>query len=416
VSMAGILDAPIVDKVFRQGTHRAAAPEQTLSRLQPLLPVMGITRVSDVTGLDCIGVPVAMACRPNARSLAVSQGKGLDLLAAKVSAIMEAAESWHAERIIQPLILATVNELRYTKRIIDVAALPRRSGGALHDDLRILWIEGRDARSGEPIWLPFEVVHTNFSLPLATSSGALLASSNGLASGTHLIEAVSHAICEVVERDAVTLWRALDANQRERRRVDLRTVDDEGCRSVLERFASAGVSVAVWDATSDIGLPVFRCAIADTNPNPMRSHLPGIGCGCHPARAVAMLRALTEAAQARLTLITGARDDMGVAHYVRSRDPAAQQRLQAEMRPGPGPRAFGAAPTFDGATINDDVRWELTKLEAVGIEQVVIVDLTKDRLQIPVARVVIPHLEGVSDAPGYRPGARLVRVLQEPRA
>ena len=127
-----------------------------------------------MTGLDYIGVPVAMACRPNARSLAVSPGKGLDLLAAKVSAAMEATEGWHAERVLSPLILGSINELRYTKRIVDPASLPRRAGGVLHDNLRMLWIEGRDLSSDAPVWLPFEVVHTKLPLPLPTSSGALL--------------------------------------------------------------------------------------------------------------------------------------------------------------------------------------------------------------------------------------------------
>lgn len=60
---------------------------------------MGITRVADVTGLDRIGIPVVMVCRPNARSLAVSQGKGIDIEAATVSGLMESVELYHAEHI-----------------------------------------------------------------------------------------------------------------------------------------------------------------------------------------------------------------------------------------------------------------------------------------------------------------------------
>jgi ribosomal protein S12 methylthiotransferase accessory factor YcaO len=30
-----------------------------------LAPVMGITRVANVTGLDSVGIPVVMVCRPN---------------------------------------------------------------------------------------------------------------------------------------------------------------------------------------------------------------------------------------------------------------------------------------------------------------------------------------------------------------
>src|SRR6185369_12862760 len=120
-----------VPKSFLKGTHRTAAPEATLARARALMPLVGVTRVADVTGLDCIGVPVAMAYRPNARSLAVSPGKGLDLAAAKASAVMESIEGWHAERIHRPLLLASYNELRFERRVIDVGGLPRCAAGGL---------------------------------------------------------------------------------------------------------------------------------------------------------------------------------------------------------------------------------------------------------------------------------------------
>ena len=64
---------------------------------------MGITRVAVLTGLDVIGIPVAAAVRPNSRSVAVHQGKGVTLDAAKASAVMEAVECFHAENIALPL-------------------------------------------------------------------------------------------------------------------------------------------------------------------------------------------------------------------------------------------------------------------------------------------------------------------------
>ena len=72
-------------KAYRHGTHRTVDPASTLARVQPYLAHTGITRIANVTGLDRIGVPVVMVCRPNSRSLAVSQGKGLTLDAAKAS-------------------------------------------------------------------------------------------------------------------------------------------------------------------------------------------------------------------------------------------------------------------------------------------------------------------------------------------
>ena len=51
-------------KVLRRGTHRSASLDDTLKRALPLAPVMGITRVANVTGLDSVGIPVVMVCRP----------------------------------------------------------------------------------------------------------------------------------------------------------------------------------------------------------------------------------------------------------------------------------------------------------------------------------------------------------------
>ena len=218
----------------------------------------GITRVATVTGLDTIGIPVVAVYRPNSRSLAVFQGKGLDLDAARASGVMEAIESYHAEHVTAPLRLASWNELQTSATVVNVSALPRLSVSTFHPDRQTLWIEGRDLATDAPTWLPYEMVHSNFSLPLPTGSGSFVMSSNGLASGNHPLEATSHAICELVERDANALWSAGGGAARHDLRLDLRTVDDDDCQQILERLRRAGVAVAVWNTTSDVGLAAFR--------------------------------------------------------------------------------------------------------------------------------------------------------------
>src|SRR5215470_6099684 len=149
-------------KCFRDGTHRTVSPDATVVRLQPLLPAFGITRVANVTGLDRIGVPVVMVCRPNSRSIAVSQGKGLTLAAAKASGIMEAAEGFHAERIEQPLRLGSSGDLQRVLRLVDTDRLPLRRESRWHSDPQILWIEAVDLISDERVWVPYEMVHANY--------------------------------------------------------------------------------------------------------------------------------------------------------------------------------------------------------------------------------------------------------------
>ena len=166
-------EAP-TEKGFKQGTHRIFAPEKTVVRVQGLFGLLGITRVANVTGLDSIGIPVVMVVRPNSRALAVSQGKGPNLAAAKASGVMESIESYHAERIQLPLLLASYNELRFSHPLVDLAALPRPAGNGFHENERILWIEGAELLSGEPRWLPFETVHQDFRIPSPAGSGNFL--------------------------------------------------------------------------------------------------------------------------------------------------------------------------------------------------------------------------------------------------
>ncbi len=299
------MSAAAAVKRYRGGTHRVWSPEETVARVRHLFPILGITRVADVTGLDTVGIPVVMVCRPNARSLSVSQGKGVDLGCARASGVMEAVELYHGEHVTLPLKLATHNELRYTHEVLDLAGLARASVSRFHHNARLLWIEGRDLHDGRAVWLPFEVVHTDYTLPLPTGSGAFLMSSSGLASGNHPLEAVSHALCELVEHDATTLWHCLDAPARRATRLDLDSVDDPACRELIDRYRRAGVTALVFETTSDLGVASFLCTVVDAAADPSRPVPAAGGLGCHPAREIALARALTEAAQSRLTLIAG---------------------------------------------------------------------------------------------------------------
>jgi YcaO-like protein with predicted kinase domain len=393
------LKRPSARKTFHAGTHRTLPPEETLIRGLRFAPIMGITRIANVTGLDTVGVPVVTVIRPNSRSVSVSQGKGLDLPAAKASGLMESVETYHAETITLPLRLASYEELRYSLCLVEVGELPVTSTEGLHPNLRILWCEGRDLLNEESVFVPYDLVHTDYTWPKPAGSGCFACSSNGLASGNHLLEAISHGICEVVERDATTLWRFRDHVARESYGVDLATVDDPACSQVIEKFERAGLAVRVWETTTDIGIAAFACEIRDREFDAMRPIPPASGMGCHPARSIALLRALTEAAQSRLTLITGSRDDLDPERYTQRTVPDKEQMTSATRR-------FGGAPSWDSDTFDEDLDWELERLRGAGVSRVIVVDLTKDVFKLPVARVIIPGLEGHHRVPGYLPGKR----------
>lgn len=370
-------------KAHTRGTHRSRSPAETLRALQPSLPAMGITRIANVTGLDRIGIPVCMACRPNSRSLSVAQGKGIDLDAAKASALMESVEGFHAENVCLPLQLGSRREMQRRLPIVDVDLLPRPPGSAYHSNLPLLWVEGLDLLRDEAAWVPFQLVHTNFhgTGPLRIEATSFLMSTNGLAAGNHRLEALSHALCEIVERHSCHQFLALPAAEQQRRLLDLDSIDDEDARALLARFRRAGVAVALWDATGTAGLPVFRCQIADAAPDPGWHHAPAGGYGCHPARPVALLRALTEAAQSRLTAIAGSRDDILHEAY----DPRP-----CPPPPGPGRHRFQAVPAGLIGSFEEDVAFELAALGRAGFASAVAVDLSLPGIDAAVVRVVVP--------------------------
>jgi len=390
-------------KRYRKDTHRAVPPSETLERVWPLLPRMGITRVANVTGLDRIGIPVVMVTRPNSRSVSVAQGKGLTLETAKASGVMEAIETWHAERITLPLRYSSLADISADSAAADVARLPWLRGARFTDRTRILWIAGRDLAAGTPAWVPFEMVHTDYTRPSAPGHGCFPSSSNGLASGNSVIEATCHALCELIERDATSVWHHLPAEARGRTRVRPDTVDDPACAEVIGRIEAAGIELAVWETTTDVGVAAFRAVIAE--PVTQQGHI-GIGDGCHPNRGIALLRALTEAVQTRMTYISGARDDMTPDEFTPEALASKGCFVRAMLDQGRPGRDFAEAPNRDAETFEDDLGWLMARLEGAGCGQVLAVDLTQPGIGISVVRAVVPGLEAPHDDDGYVPGER----------
>lgn len=394
-------------KQLREGAHRALALGETIARARAVAPRIGLTRLGFLTGLDRIGAPVAMAVRPNARSAAISLGKGLTRDHAAASALMESIECWHAETIDAP----TVDAPTPPGRALDVSRLPPLQDSAWDATPSIPWIEGFDLFSGEALWAPYETVHAAYTSPLPPGSGCFFASTNGLASGNTPTEAAVHAITEVIERDATTLWFFADDAAREASRVDLATIDDPACRWLLDRFEAADLAVGVWETTSDVGVASFFAWIMERGDGVGGAARSAVGQGCHLIPAIALSRALTEAAQHRLTVISGARDDLGEEEYA-----APDAEMQALRRDlllnGAAPRDFRAAPVFDSADLRADVEHLATRLAAVGVEEVFLCDLSKPDYAIPVMRAVIPGLEGPHDHDRYAPGARARATLE----
>lgn len=392
-------------KGYRTGTHRACSPAETLRRFAWVMPELQITRLADITGLDTIGLPVYVAVRPNSRSLATTQGKGWDRDSAKVSAMMEAVESWHGENARGRLCYDSYQSLVRKSHVVDASICPLRPGAVFRTDAPYLWFEGWDLLAEKPCWVPYELVTTNF-VPTPGRTPVFLMSSNGQASGNHLLEAVVHGLCELIERDAQALWSLGSGAKTASTKIDLSTVSDPLCLRAHALLASAGVELAVWDSTSDIGIPAYSAGIVE------REHGvgPAGGYGCHLAPEVALMRAVSEAVQSRATVISGSRDDTYYRDYsvFLSEDTMRQSAAGVEaVATRPFDRASLATDSFEG-----DVAVLLENVRRAGIASVVVCDLTDPAIGIPVVKVIAPGLEGLRERLDYQPGMRARAVLE----
>jgi len=370
-----VLDAPIR---LRDGTHRTATLAATWRRFAPAARRAGITRIAELTGLDTLGIPVFAAIRPMGRSLSTQQGKGTSALAAKVSALMESLETWSAEHLALPVIRASARALG--DRAVDVRALPRPRG-RLDRDARWRWVAGWELAGDRPVLVPEQAVtlDTTFRAPPVFDI-----SSNGLASGNLLVEAIVHGLCEVIERDAEAAWRRAGSD----RRLVLDSIPDPACRALIDRITRAGARVFVWDvAGAGAAVPVIGAAIMEDPGEPAWRTLGFYqGFGAHWLPEIAIARALTEAAQTRLTYIAGARDDFFPIDYERATDPALLAALwQRFGSPCDEPVAFDDLPRLPARSLGD----ALAQLVATQ-RQVIAVDLTHPALGVPVVKVIVP--------------------------
>jgi ribosomal protein S12 methylthiotransferase accessory factor len=374
-----ILDAPIR---LRDGTYRAATLAATWRRFAPMAARAGITRIAELTGLDTLGIPVFAAIRPMGRSLSTQQGKGTSALAAKVSALMESLETWSAEHLALPVVRGSSRALG--DRAVDVRALPRPRG-RLDRDARWRWVSGWDLVANRPVLVPEQAVtlDTTFRAPPIFDI-----SSNGLASGNLLVEAIAHGLCEVIERDAEAAWRRAGGD----RRIVLDSIGDPACRALIDRIAGAGARVFVWDlagagGAQGTGVPVIGAAIME-DPNEPAWRTLGFyqGFGAHWNPEIAIARALTEAAQTRLTYIAGARDDFFPFDYERATDPVLLAALwQRFASPCDEPVVFDDLPRMTAGSLGE----ALDQLVATQ-RQVIVVDLTHPALGVPVVKVIVP--------------------------
>ncbi len=375
-------------KGYKKGTHRAVPPEDTFNRVDPKMPAAGVTRVADITGLDRIGIPVFSSIRPSAEGGAISvyNGKGTTAEEAKVSAMMEAIERYSAEAGDRELLVDRYSELSKSENVLNPRDLILPDYVKDVEYVSIPWVEGYDLMNDEEIYVPANAVF--HPLPSRYDRVRLFrTNTNGLAGGNELEEAIFHGLAEVIERDA---WSLVEITRKPGPNV---IIDGGEIRNLIDNFLNADVSVLIRDITSDTGVPTFAAVSDDImlrDPT-----LLTIGMGTHTNASVAIKRAVTEVAQSRLTQIHGAREDTVTADMRRMMGyewMRKQNEHWFEISEEEDLKSVESS-SVDNDDFLDDIKHVMARLKAAGLERVIVVDLTREEMGVPVVRVIVPGLE-----------------------
>lgn len=407
-------DAPRRARPARD-TDRTLTPGALFARVKPHFSAAGLTRVAEVTHLDRIGIPVALAVRPNSRSLSVSQGKGITRDQAIASAVMEAMELAAAERLPSGLHRASLQQMD-RRDMLDLESSTRSRLDRLPRDAEIHWAEGYEIGGYRRVMVPWALVGADYCAEAEGFHTAFQVSTDGLASGASDDEAILHGLCELIERDAIALMTFMSTEELATRAYPVDEEDGPDVVAMQRAIEGAGCTLNVIDMTSDIAVPAFTAIISDpvTDGAHITKYAHSGGSACHPLRRRALEKAIVEAAQSRITRISGSRDDLPASTYAAADDQDRQTMTGMLSFARPGARRRAPVSIF-GDTPEENVAILVERLKARGIEQAVAVPIANP-FEISVLRVIVPGLQteltGQRSKLGRRALMKLVTRLQ----
>src|SRR5215211_3358204 len=404
------------------GTSRIMPAQETLERVTSVSKKIGVTRLADITNMDILGIPNYSAVLPGTEDyIWVYSGKGPTKVHAKASALMECIERYSSLPSSGPknFIKGSYDQLSKSFHVLHPDEIVEPVRFQYKNDMLMDFLPGFDLFTNEQIMVPASLALFRYSPVPPFLNPFAFHHTNGLASGNVMEEAICHALCEVIERDAMSLaeLRASAIPFHVLRtivhslnlagfpvppipadrfvddpdvfpEVDISEVEFEPVKKLVRKFEKAGIPLIIKDITSDIGIPTFNASSIE-----WVTHDYGYlaeGHGTHPDARIALLRAITEVSQTRAANIQGARDDLRKIRYGENNtdDKRAWQFISSDEKIG-----YNKITSFNNEDILDDIKLVLQNLKDVGIKTAAIVDLTNPSLGIPVVRAIVPGLE-----------------------
>lgn len=356
----------------------------TVERAGGVAARCGVTRLGEITRLDRLGIPVFQAFRPWGRALSVHQGKGLTTEAARLGALMEAVESDHAESFAGERRTAAFNDLAPGERAAACADFAASRDDAPGASEILSWTPARRLIDNSLLWVPFDCVSLDYTREADTR---LDRSSNGLGARGDLTGAILTGLLEVIERDAYWRWGEIGDQRRALTEIDTRSVPFDWWRDLLARLDCEELGIGLYCADAIVPTPVIVSELVESiNPGERRR---AIGVACRPTWEAALVASVTEAAQVRLTIISGARDDLlGPDPTLRR---AGEIGVALPLPPDIAPLDWTEVATTSPAAEHTPVEIA-RRLAKAGYRDTAVVDLSRTGEAACVVKVMAPGL------------------------
>lgn len=383
---------------------RVRSLAETASIAAASLERCGITRIADVTGLDVVGIPVFHSTRPTAAPglNTVTSGKGTTRDAARVSAMMEAIERTWCEPYDRRIVRAPFVSL---DSALDPRRLILRRGHTWTPETEIGWWPARELASDREVLVPALAVFT----PYPRECDMFSSNTIGLAVGNSPREALLHGLLELIEHDSSAFGETL----RQGRLIDLKSLPAPAAE-LVERFTRAGIEVRAFLYRTELGIPTVHVTTEDTEA--ADGMLFNGGVGCHLDPSIALVRALTEAAQSRLNVIAGAREDFDRQAYRRHTSYDALRTAYHAWADGRETIDFSCIQVAGTGSAEGDLDQVFARLAAAGFGAVYATELAPADLPFSITKAIVPGLE-VFHEDRRRLGPRLRRArspMREP--
>ena len=404
------------------GSSRIIPPEQTLRMTMSLSKQIGVTRLADITHMDKLTIPNYSAVLPGTEDyIWVYSGKGPTKAHAKASALMECIERYSSlpSSTRRDFIQGSYDQLSQRYTVLHPEEVVEPFNFQYRNYMTMDFLPGFELFSGERMLVPASLALFRYTPKPPALNPFAFYHTNGLASGNVLEEAVCHSLCEVIERDAIslaelrasaipfhfirTITNSLKARQYSVSPVpadqfmddssifpdvDIRDVDFDPIKMLVRKFEKANIPLIIKDISSDIGIPTFNASSIE-----WLTHDYGYlaeGHGTHPDARIALLRAITEVSQTRAANIQGARDDLRKIKY--GHDNSDDKRAW-QFTPSKNKIQFSQVRSYFNRDILDDIKLILARLQHADLKKAIIVDLTIAKIGIPVVRAIVPGLE-----------------------